>query len=257
MPVTTLTGASTGTTTPTAAPATTYTVRAGDSLSTICASLLPAMDVPSCVAAVVELNRLGGPDQIAAGQALTLPSGSSLTAPNASAASTVAPGISPTTAAGAGAASTPVPVSTVLATATVIPTAPTVVVSATPDNGVDAYIEALEPAIDLYGASLDLLTVLYEAPNLNDPAWRSDAGEASAALVNAGKEIRAADPPACLQDAHGKFLSAASQFDNAARNIDSGVAQNDSGLLTTAGNQLQTASATLGDAIDTANATGC
>ena len=62
-------------TTPPTATATpvpvTYTVQAGDSLTSICASELPQL--PDCVQAVVTLNKLAGPDVIAVGQVLQLP----------------------------------------------------------------------------------------------------------------------------------------------------------------------------------------
>lgn len=64
---------------PTAAPTqtpapVTYTVQTGESLTSICASELP--DLPDCVEAIVTLNGLAGPDVIAVGQVLELPSAS-------------------------------------------------------------------------------------------------------------------------------------------------------------------------------------
>ena len=58
--------------TPTPAPRT-YIVRAGDSLSVICAAEAPQMSLDVCVDAIVDLSDLGGPDEIAEGQSLRLP----------------------------------------------------------------------------------------------------------------------------------------------------------------------------------------
>lgn len=74
-----------------------YTVKAGDSLGAICTAQVPAMSTAECVAAVVELNGLSGPDQIAVGQVLVLPGGS--TAPPTTAAGQP-PTPTPTVAAG-------------------------------------------------------------------------------------------------------------------------------------------------------------
>lgn len=52
----------------------TYVVKSGDSLGAICAAQLPSMAVNECVSAIVALNKLSGPDQLAVGQSLSLPS---------------------------------------------------------------------------------------------------------------------------------------------------------------------------------------
>ena len=58
--------------TPTPAPRT-YTVQPGDTLFVICASEAPDLPLDTCVAEVVNLSDLGGPDEIVAGQTLLLP----------------------------------------------------------------------------------------------------------------------------------------------------------------------------------------
>ncbi len=50
-----------------------YTVESGDSLSSICASEVADMTVDDCVAFVVLLNNMDGPDQIAAGDTILIP----------------------------------------------------------------------------------------------------------------------------------------------------------------------------------------
>lgn len=52
---------------------TSYTVKSGDTIGAICAQLVPAMGTVACTQAVVELNKLGGADQLSVGQALLLP----------------------------------------------------------------------------------------------------------------------------------------------------------------------------------------
>lgn len=89
---------------PTPAPRT-YTVRSGDTLSVICASQAADMAVDDCVAAIVELSDLGGPDQLAVGQVLNLPrangasSSPGTTSQRASATATQAPVVAETPAA--------------------------------------------------------------------------------------------------------------------------------------------------------------
>jgi LysM repeat protein len=51
----------------------TYVVKSGDTLGAICSAQVPSMAVNSCVTAIVELNKLSGPDQLSVGQALSLP----------------------------------------------------------------------------------------------------------------------------------------------------------------------------------------
>ena len=69
--------------TPTPAPRT-YTVKAGDTLYSICAAEAPDMSFDSCAGAIVDLSDLDGPDQIAEGQSLRLPAGSGSTSGSAS-----------------------------------------------------------------------------------------------------------------------------------------------------------------------------
>ena len=65
---------------PTATPAPrSYTVQAGDTLSLICAAEVPEMPIDTCVAAVVSLSDLGGPDEIVEGQTLRLPADTAAT----------------------------------------------------------------------------------------------------------------------------------------------------------------------------------
>jgi hypothetical protein len=51
----------------------TYVVKSGDSLGAICSAQVPSMPIDACVEAIVELNRLGGPDKLSVGQSLSLP----------------------------------------------------------------------------------------------------------------------------------------------------------------------------------------
>jgi len=53
----------------------TYVVKSGDTLGAVCAAHVPSMSIDDCVAAIVRLNNLGGPNQIAVDQSLTLPAG--------------------------------------------------------------------------------------------------------------------------------------------------------------------------------------
>lgn len=89
-----------------AASVLTYVVKSGDNLGAICSAHVPAMAINACVAAIVELNKLGGPDKLAVGQTLTLPAtGGSSSSGNQSIAATT-PGAAVNT-------STPRPTSTV------------------------------------------------------------------------------------------------------------------------------------------------
>jgi hypothetical protein len=54
-------------------------VQAGDTLSLICSAEVPEMPVDTCVAAVVRLSGLGGPDEIVEGQTLRLPASTAAT----------------------------------------------------------------------------------------------------------------------------------------------------------------------------------
>jgi nucleoid-associated protein YgaU len=58
--------------TPTPGPRS-YTVEAGDTLSLICAAEVAEMAIDACIAAVVRLSDLDGPDDIVEGQTLRLP----------------------------------------------------------------------------------------------------------------------------------------------------------------------------------------
>ncbi len=83
--------ASTPLTTPTVGRSVlTYVVKSGDSLGAICSAQVPTMAVNACVTAIVELNKLGGPDKLSVGQSLSLPaagaSSSSASQPPASSA---------------------------------------------------------------------------------------------------------------------------------------------------------------------------
>jgi LysM repeat protein len=51
----------------------TYVVKSGDSLGAICSAQVPSMPIDACVEAIVELNKLGGPDKLSVGQTLSLP----------------------------------------------------------------------------------------------------------------------------------------------------------------------------------------
>jgi LysM repeat protein len=51
----------------------TYVVVSGDTLGAICAAQMRSMEVEACVRAIVQLNTLSGPDQLAVGQTLSLP----------------------------------------------------------------------------------------------------------------------------------------------------------------------------------------
>ena len=67
--------------TPTSAPSL-YVVQAGDTLIELCERLKTAeMEVGECIAGVVRLNGLSGPDEIAAGQTLILPGDGSSSTP--------------------------------------------------------------------------------------------------------------------------------------------------------------------------------
>jgi LysM repeat protein len=57
----------------------TYIVKSGDNLGAICAAHVPAMSIDACVSAIVQLNKLGGPDQLSVGQSLTLPAATTTT----------------------------------------------------------------------------------------------------------------------------------------------------------------------------------
>jgi hypothetical protein len=66
----------------------TYVVKSGDTLGAICAARVPNMDINACIAAIVSLNRLSGPDQLALDQQLALPAGASTSAGGTPAAGT-------------------------------------------------------------------------------------------------------------------------------------------------------------------------
>jgi hypothetical protein len=80
----------------------TYIVKSGDSLGAICSVQMPSMAIDACVSAIVQLNRLGGPDQLSVGQSLSLPA---ISGTSGNATLQAAPGS--TANAGAAATSTP------------------------------------------------------------------------------------------------------------------------------------------------------
>lgn len=88
----------------------TYVVKSGDTLGAICATHVPALPLNDCVAAIVNLNKLAGPDQLAVGQSLALPAGASTSAPAPAAATPAGQAAVPVTA------STPAPTATRAAT---------------------------------------------------------------------------------------------------------------------------------------------
>ena len=59
----------------------TYVVKSGDSLGAICSAQVRSMEIDACVAAIVELNKLAGPDQLSVGQSLTLPATAGASSP--------------------------------------------------------------------------------------------------------------------------------------------------------------------------------
>ena len=97
----TTTGAQTTTSPTAAAGILTYVVKSGDSLGAICSAQVPSMPFSDCVSAIVQINRLSGPDQIAVDQSLTLPAANSpnqraTTSPTSGAASPPASNLSVT-----------------------------------------------------------------------------------------------------------------------------------------------------------------
>lgn len=89
-----------------AASVLTYVVKSGDSLGAICSAHVPTMAINACVAAIVELNKLSGPDQLSVGQTLTLPAAGGSASRAAQPVSATTPGANAST-------STPRPTSTI------------------------------------------------------------------------------------------------------------------------------------------------
>lgn len=57
----------------------TYVVKSGDTLGAICSAQVPSMAVNTCVTAIVQLNKMSGPDALSVGQTLSLPSAAGTT----------------------------------------------------------------------------------------------------------------------------------------------------------------------------------
>lgn len=107
-----------------------YTVKSGDTVGAICDAQVPALGTAACTQAIVDLNRLGGADQLSVGQTLLLPSGSSSTsvAPIA----TQGPSTSPTSASVLAATATSAPLGLAAAPVATNPVVTNPVVQATP-----------------------------------------------------------------------------------------------------------------------------
>jgi hypothetical protein len=231
----------------------TYVVKAGDTLGAICSARLPAVPLPTCVEGIVEQNRLAGADQLSAGQTLSLPGGASNAAgaatgatPVASAstgsAATAAPAAVAQATTAPAAAATSTPKAQPLATATVaiaLPTAtfgPAATPTAAPTR--DAYLEAITPPLQSYPTLLNQLADLIASPDLESDAWNASVSATTQGLRDAGTQIRAASPPACLQAPHAQLVSAIGEFDQVANEVDTATSTLETDSLSSVPGQM-------------------
>jgi hypothetical protein len=251
---------------PTATPAI-HTVTSGESLGAICAARLPGMNVNACIEAIVELNKLTSANEIAVGQALSLPTpeptatppqgsaqasvstpGNAATAAaftaTAAAATPAAQATSPPTAVATSAAANPTSTqaaaqaTTAAATATAVATSPAAATS-TPGSGSNSavYIETVDQAVDAYIQHIDAIESLFAAPDLASQTWYNQVYAQTEGLVATGQTIRGASPPPCLQGTHSQLLQAVNLFDQAAANFETAIEEVSDAALETATNQ--------------------